>query len=189
VVRIRPIKSSFWDRIDGSISLGASYTRASEIGQGSLSVNIGVRRPKYEYNTKFDTTITVQPNEPDQARTVDPLHSQTAWNRGTCLDRELKHGPGLTCVRRSAGVSAAISSSRTVRFPGRSAVLNEENLAEGESSRTSRRSLLLCIYHDTPKTNISTNFLAHRLNVSDARRVRPQPAAEIVKDFTVGVTA
>jgi len=48
VVRIRPIKSSFWDRIDGSISLGANYTKSSEIGQGSLSVSLarGARRSR-----------------------------------------------------------------------------------------------------------------------------------------------
>jgi hypothetical protein len=70
VVRIRPLKSSFWDRIDGSIDLGASYTKSSEIGQGSLSIEVGTRRPQFEFSARFDTTITVQPDEPDKARTV-----------------------------------------------------------------------------------------------------------------------
>ena len=70
VVRIRPLKSSFWDRLDGAISLGASYTKSSAIGQGSLGVDVGARRPKFEFSTKFDTTITVQPDEPAQTRAM-----------------------------------------------------------------------------------------------------------------------
>ena len=64
VVRISLLKRGFWNRIDGSVDLGASYTKSSGIGQGSLSVDVNSRRPNYEIATKFDTTITVQPDQP-----------------------------------------------------------------------------------------------------------------------------
>ncbi len=70
VVRIRPLKQRFWDRIDGSVNLGASFTSSSGIGQGSVNASVTTRRPKFNFETTLDSTITVQPNEPEQTRFV-----------------------------------------------------------------------------------------------------------------------
>ena len=39
VVRIRPIKQRFWKRIDGSFSLGLSFTKASDVLRFSLNAD------------------------------------------------------------------------------------------------------------------------------------------------------
>jgi hypothetical protein len=201
VVRIRPIKSSFWDRIDGSISLGASYTRSSEIGQGSLSISVGTRRPKYEFNTRFDTTITVQPDEPDQARTVGSaaylrllgnrwyVPATVKFERNTDLGLDLRSSVG-------AGIGRyLIQSNRSLLGAGAGLVLNEENPVEGDSTQNIEASLGASyefFTYDTPKTSIKTAFVLYpSLNVGGRYRTEfdLSLSREIVKDFTVGATA
>ena len=201
VVRIRPIKSSFWDRIDGSINLGASYTKSSEIGQGSLSISVGARRPKYEFSTKFDTTITVQPDEPDQSRTAGSaaylrllgnrwyVPGTVRFERNTDLGLDLRSSVGAGLGRYF------LQSNRSILRGGAGMVLNEENPVEGESSANVEAFVgtsYSYFTYDTPKTNISTNFLLYvSLNVSGRYRTEFDLSLqrEIVRDFTVGVTA
>jgi hypothetical protein len=45
VVSITPLETSFWQRLDGSISLGFSYTKASKIGQFNSDFNVRYRTP------------------------------------------------------------------------------------------------------------------------------------------------
>jgi putative salt-induced outer membrane protein YdiY len=47
VVRITPLGQSFWNRIDGAIDLGYSYTRASEQTQWTLNANASYRARRY----------------------------------------------------------------------------------------------------------------------------------------------
>jgi hypothetical protein len=201
VVRIRPLKSSFWDRLDGSINLGASYTKSSEIGQGSLSVAIGARRPKFEFNTKFDTTITVQSNEPYQARTVGSasylrllrnrwyVPATVRFERNTDLGLDLRSSVGAGFGRHF------VQTNRSLLRSGAGLVLNEENPVEGESTVNVEAFLGISysfFTYDTPKTDISTSFLVYpSLSVSGRYRTEfdLNLHREIVKDFTVGVTA
>lgn len=64
VVVIRPIKSTFWTRMDGSwVSVGFSYTKASEIGQLNTNGELKHRTPKYESNLFLNSTFTWQEDE------------------------------------------------------------------------------------------------------------------------------
>jgi hypothetical protein len=201
VVRIRRIKSSFWDRIDGSISLGASYTRSSEIGQGSLSASLGTRRPAFELRADFSTTITVQPDQPDQSRTTGGVsYRRLMRNRwfvpGTGrLERNTDLGLNL---RSSVGGGIGrnvVQTNRSVLSAAGGLVLNRENPVEGDST-TNVEAFVGTTYefftYDTPRTNIDTTFVLYpSLNVSGRYRTdfSLTLSREIVKDFTVGVTA
>ena len=140
VVRIRLIKSSFWDRLDGSISLGASYTKSSGIGQGSVNVSVGTRRPAFELRTDFSTTVTVQPDQPDQSRTVGSVsYLKMMRNRwfvpGTGrLERNTDLGLDL---RSSVGGGIGryfVQTNRSVLGAAAGLVLNRENPVEGDST-------------------------------------------------------
>jgi len=201
VVRIRRIKSSFWDRIDGSISLGASYARSSEIGQGSLSVSVGTRRPAFEFGTDFSTTITVQPDQPDQSRTTGGV----SYRR---LMRNRWFVPGTGRLERNTDLGLALRSSvgggigrnlaqtnRSVLGVAGGLVVNRENPVEGDST-ANVEAFVGTTYefftYDTPKTNIDTTFVLYpSLNVSGRYRTdfSLTLSREIVKDFTVGATA
>jgi putative salt-induced outer membrane protein YdiY len=201
VVRIRPIKSSFWDRIDGSISLGANYTRSSEIGQGSLTASVGTRRPAFELKMDFSTTITVQPDQPDQSRTAGSLsYVKLMRNRwfvpGTGkLERNTDLGLDL---RSSVGGGIGryfVQTNRSVLGAAVGLVLNRENPVDGDST-TNVEAFASASYefftYDTPKTSFDASFaLFPSLNVGGRYRTEFSLALsrEIVKNFTVGATA
>ena len=201
VVRIRLIKSSFWDRLDGSISLGASYTKSSGIGQGSVNVSVGTRRPAFELRTDFSTTVTVQPDQPDQSRTVGSVsYLKMMRNRwfvpGTGrLERNTDLGLDL---RSSVGGGIGryfVQTNRSVLGAAAGLVLNRENPVEGDST-TNVEAFVGATYefftYDTPKTDIDTRFVLYpSLTVSGRYRTEFNLtlSREIVKDFTVGATA
>jgi len=201
VVRIRRIKSSFWDRIDGSISLGANYTRSSEIGQGSLSASLRTRRPAFEVSTDFSTTITVQPDQPDQSRTAFSVSylrlMRNRWfvpavgklERNTDLGLDLRSSVGGGMGRY------VLQTNRSVLSAAGGLLLNRENPVEGDTT-TNVEAFVATTYefftYDTPKTSIDTTFaLFPSLNVSGRYRTdfSLTLSREIVKNFTVGVTA
>ena len=201
VVRIRLIKSSFWNRIDGSISLGANYTRSSEIGQGSLSVSLRTRRPAFEFSTDFSTTITVQPDQPDQSRTAFGVSylrlMRNRWfvpavgklERNTDLGLDLRSSLG-------GGVGRyVVQTNRSLLGAAGGLVVNRENPVDGDTT-TNVEAFFSTTYefftYDTPKTSVDTTFaLFPSLNVSGRYRTdfSLTLSREIVKDFTVGVTA
>jgi hypothetical protein len=201
VVRIRLIKSSFWDRIDGSISLGASYTKSSEIGQGSLNVSVGTRRPAFELETDFSTTITVQPDQPDQSRTVASVSylklMRNRWFVPGTGKLESNTDLGLD-LRSSAGGGIGryfVQTNRSVLGAAAGLVLNRENPVDGDST-TNVEAFFGTTYefftYDTPKTNIDVAFVLYP-SLSVGGRYRTDfsltLSREIVKDFTVGATA
>lgn len=201
VVRIRRIKSSFWDRIDGSVNLGASYTKSSGIGQGSLTVNVYTRRPEFEFSTDFSTTITVQPDQSDKSRTTGGAsYLRLLRNRwfvsGTGrLERNTDLGLDL---RSSVGGGPGryfVQTNRSLLGAGGGLVVNRENPVSGEST-TNVEAFVAASYefftYDTPKTKIDTTFIVFpSLNVSGRYRteLNLSLSREIVKDFTVGATA
>ena len=201
VVRIRRIKSSFWDRIDGSISLGASYTRSSEIGQGSVSASLRTRRPAFEFSTDFSTTITVQPDQPDQSRTVFGVSylklMRNRWFVPAMGKLERNTDLGLD-LRSSAGGGIGryvVQTNRSVLSTAGGLLLNRENPVEGDTT-TNVEAFVATTYefftYDTPKTSVDTTFaLFPSLNVSGRFRTdfSLTLSREVVKDFTVDVTA
>ena len=63
VVRIRPIKGTFWKRIDGSFSLGLSFTKASDVLRFSLNANAKYEERKNIVNVTLSSIITTQKEE------------------------------------------------------------------------------------------------------------------------------
>jgi hypothetical protein len=68
IVSMAAIKSGFLGRIDGSVDLGGSYTKASGVAQVSLDAEARYRRPAYGVATAFSTNFTRQPDSPDTSR-------------------------------------------------------------------------------------------------------------------------
>lgn len=200
VVRIRRLKQSFWDRVDGSVDLGASYTQSSGIGQGSLSVSVGTRRPQFELKTDFDATVTVQPDEPQKTRTAYslvytrllrnrwfvPVTGQAEHNTDLGLQLRAAYGGGLgryfvQTNRSLVGAAAGISQNREIPLEGDSTTNVEAFFGASYSFFT----------YDTPKTSLQAAFVFYpSLNVGGRVRTNVDVSLkrEIVKDFTVGLT-
>ena len=58
VATITPIGSSFWTKLDGSLDLGYSYTKSSEISQLNFNSNTLYRRPAFEARLTASATVT-----------------------------------------------------------------------------------------------------------------------------------
>jgi Protein of unknown function, DUF481 len=60
VVRISPIRQTFWHRWDGSLDLGFNYTQASSIVQFNLNANAVFRRPTFAATASLNTFFSSQ---------------------------------------------------------------------------------------------------------------------------------
>jgi len=58
VVSFAPIKTGFFDRIDGTLDVGGSYTKSSGVGQMTVDLDTDYRRPSYDAFTNFASTLT-----------------------------------------------------------------------------------------------------------------------------------
>jgi len=68
VITIIPIKNSFWGRIDGSVSLGLNYTKASELAQGNSKLSIDYNTNKFNHSIGYSNLITIQSEQEDAVR-------------------------------------------------------------------------------------------------------------------------
>jgi hypothetical protein len=201
VVRIRLIKSSFWDRIDGAISLGANYTKSSGVGQGSLSVSLRTRRQAFEFSTDLSTTITLQPDQPDQTRTAFNVSYlkllRHRWFVPATGKLERNTDLGLD-LRSSAGGGIGrylVQTNRALLGTAGGLLVNRENAVEGETT-TNIEAFAAATYefftYDSPKTSLDMTFAVFpSLNVSGRYRTDFSLALsrEVLPDFTIGATA
>jgi len=200
VVRITQLKSRFWDRIDGSIDLGASYTDSSGIGQGSLGVDVGVRRPSYEVRTSFDTTITVQPDEPVSSRTnLGGGYVRLLGNRWFVpVTGKFERNTDIGLELRSSGAGGFgryFAQTNRSQFGGAAGlVVTREIPVDGETSNNIEAfagASYSFFTYDTPKTTIDAAFTVFpSLNVRGRFRTDLDVSIkrELWKDFTVGFT-
>jgi hypothetical protein len=200
VVRIVLIKRTFWSRLDGSVDLGASYTQSSGIGQGSLAIDVTARRPAYEVETKFDTTITVQPDQPVSSRSA--LTSgyvkflKKKWFVPVTAKLERNTDIGLELRASGAGGFGRyfVQTNRSQFGAAAGLVYTREVPVDGETTNNAEAfvgSTYSFFTYDRPKTTIQVSFtLFPSLNV--AGRVRTDldvtVKRELLKDFTVGFT-
>ena len=80
ITSIYPIGANFWRKLDGSFSMGYSYTRSSAIGQLSLNSDTTFRRPSFVFVLSVSGTVTEQPGTEKDDRGA--LKAQYARFRG-----------------------------------------------------------------------------------------------------------
>jgi hypothetical protein len=200
VVRLRRLKQSFWGRLDGSINLGASYTQSSGIGQASVSANVGARRQKFEWSAKGDSSVTVQPDEPEQTRaTFSGAYNRLLPNRWFVLvSGKAEHNSEIGLQLRSAANGGAgrylIQTNRSLFGAAGGISVNREIPVEGDST-TNTEAFVAASYefftYDTPKTSITVTFAVYpSLNVGGRVRTDADLSLkrEIFADFTIGAT-
>jgi len=78
VIRMTPIDAdeSFFERLDGSFSLGVQAQKSSEVTTSSVSADISYRAQKYLWGLRLSSTVTDQPSEPTSARQSIDLNYQ-----------------------------------------------------------------------------------------------------------------
>ena len=200
VVRMRPLKDVWWRRLNGDISLGASYTQSSGIGQGTLSSNVRFRRPAFEVSTSFDETVSVENKQVNSSRTsFRGSYLQLLPDRwflpgigrlernpdlGYNLRTSLGGGVGrylVQSIRGSLGVGGGVGYSRELPVDG-----------DGFNSVEAFIAATGSFYrYDSPKTNLTVSAVGFP-SLTEGGRFRfdlnSSLTHELIRDFTVGLT-
>ncbi len=70
IIRITPIENRFWNRLDGSISIGFNYTKASDIAQLNYNANTTYRTRKISNEIILDGNTTYGVTMEDEGREI-----------------------------------------------------------------------------------------------------------------------
>jgi hypothetical protein len=200
IVRLVPIGQSFWQRIDGSLDLGFSYTQSSGVVQLNTAFETTLRRPSRESTASFNSFFTRQPEVPDSDRSS--FQFGQAWLRSGGwrifavgqLDRNPDMGFDLRAIG-SAGAGRDFLRTNRRRFSvGGGLTVNREypvdapNLNNIEAMFLARYALFSYNY---PKTNLDI-YSVLSPSLSDTGRVRVefsgQVRRELLRDFTMALT-
>jgi hypothetical protein len=198
VVTITPLEASFWQQLDGSISLGFSYTKSNSMSQLTSDMYV-IRRTEIRlWSLDISSIATSQESEATQQRedatlsysrlfdgpwfAISSASAQKNDELGLDLRLLLAAGMGVNFVQSnhndlatSAGLSVNREWSEDVSDDG----YNLEAFVSVEHS---------VFRYDYPKTDITSAVTVYP-GLSDWGRIRSEvdvsASREIVKDFTV----
>jgi len=201
VVRIQRLGSTFWQRLDGSIDAGLSYTSASDLLSFSFASQVSLRRPGHRFSVSGSSTIQSQPDVPQTKRTSGALTYQRLYTgRWVALvqgqleqNREL--GFDLRSSLLGGGGRYLVQSRKDELLAGLGLNANREKPLEGETT-TNFEAALALVYdrfaYDYPKVDVRVS-LAGFLSLNDWGRQRVELNAqlkrEVFRDFSVGLLA
>lgn len=205
IIRITPIKMRFWNRLDGSISLGFNYTKASNIAQLNYNLSTSYRTRKISNEIKLNGNTTYgirqEAEEKENAIRQDISNSFTRYlknkwyigayltvqkNTEMGLDRRLMIGTGggnylIQTNRHELGLLLGLVGMR-------------EWLSGEDPTQTNMEGFLNMSYslykYDSPKSNIT---ITGRLfpGLTDWGRIRADInlglKQEVIKDFFVSI--
>jgi len=86
IVQVYPIKNNFWSRTSGNFSLGANYSKASNVATVSFSGNVDYRKRSSYFNLAWDTNDTYQGDTLSSSNSSLSLAWQRALKKGWSTD-------------------------------------------------------------------------------------------------------
>jgi hypothetical protein len=197
IASIRRIGATFWQRLDGSVDAGASYTSASEIFTLDVAAAVRTEHPGYEVAAEGASTLTTQPEEEDTRRSEVGVAYRRRFPRrwlalsGARLEQNRELGFDL---RSSATVGAGrylVRQQRQRLLTGLGVSLNREEPVEGEGSTNVELTAVLSydvVSYDSPKVDVSIGAMGFA-SLTDSGRWRFEAdfnlKRELVKDFYV----
>jgi hypothetical protein len=199
VVRIQRLGATLWQRLDGSLDAGVSYTSSSELLKLDLAGRVSLKRPGHEFAIDASSTVTRQPDVEDTRR-----NSLTANYGRRFPDRWLAFGQGQLEQNRelgfdlrgsvTAGGGRYLVQRRRLDVQGLLGLrVNRETPTDGESTTTVEIAAAFTFdrfSHDFPKVDVYATFAAFA-SLSDWGRTRVEADArfkrELLRDFTVSL--
>ena len=202
VTRISPIGRSFWQKIDGSVDAGFSYTRSSGVAQLNANWNQAYRQPAFTFRTALSLTAT-EKTEDDEGRddrgSFEASFLRYPWKRWffTVVGRfETNESLGLTLRSQFGGAVGPrlVNTNRAQLALGAGVVVNDERGVDVEPTQNVEALFLFgwsFFTYDRPKTTLDVTTQYYP-SLSDPGRNRIQVDAavkqEILKDFFVSVS-
>lgn len=192
VVRINRIKESLWKRLDLSIDLGVTYTKASKVGQFILNSDVNYRRRKLSSELNLNSTITTIEDEETTER--HSLSGQIVY----FFSRPWGYGGTVTIERNSelgidmrfllgAGIGRHLIQSNFNQLVFLSGLqYNREWVAGSEPDQGNLEGFATISYrqfrYDTPKLDLSTS-LSLFPNLTPMDRFRGEFNIDLKWDF------
>jgi hypothetical protein len=201
VVRITPIFQAFFQRIDGSLDLGANYTHASDLLQFNVTGDARFKKPKFVVLTDLSLFYSTQNGETTSQRgdlkfTYIQLRPKK-WVAGAALAFENNRDLGLQ-LRELAGVFVGrflVLTNRTNLVVTLGALANHEKAVSGESANEIEGAIdarYSTFTYDYPKMWFDA-YLRLIPGITDAPRYRVDATAKfkreiVVKDFYLSLS-
>jgi hypothetical protein len=200
VASITPLETSFWQRLDGSISIGFSYTKANQLAQFTSDLNIRYRTPLRLITLDASNIATSQEDEEtthreDFSLTYSRLFesrwfaiigagAQTNDELGLDLRVSLAPGAGLDLIQSNHNAMMAIA--------GLSGNREWSSNADGEYNLEAFVGLEHSVFrYDYPKTDITLDGIMFP-SLTTHGRVRTEvdlsATRELVRDLTLILT-
>src|SRR5687767_5117306 len=200
VSAIRPIGNGFWQRMDGSLDLGFSYTKSSGVAQLNLNTTTIYRRPAFEARLTGSATLTrEQDEENDDRATLQTSffrYRGQRWYIGAGGGVETNDSLGLILRTQGGGTTGIrwVNTNRAQLWTGAGLSVNNE---QGEDTDPTQNieavaNMRASYYtYDRPRTNIDFSF-EYYPSLNDFGRQRIQLDAafkrEVWKDFFISLT-
>ena len=200
VTIIRPIGTSFWSKLDGSVDAGFNYTRSSGVAQ--LNFNSDTVYRKFASQIRLTASTTVTEKDDDEGRDdrgiVEMSYLRYPWREWFVVSAgrfERNESLGLE-LRSQIGVATGprlINSNRAQLSLGGGIVFNDE--AGVDVERVQNVEALLIFHssyftYDRPKTNLDVN-VQYYPSLSNTGRHRLELDAgvkrELFKDLFVAL--
>lgn len=201
IVSIAPIRSGFFQKLDGSVNLGASYTQASGVGQISFDGKVEYRRPSFVASTVVSMGLTQKENEPDTTRySLQMGYQKFRPNRWVVAPFGLfESNPDLGFDLRSTGAVAIgrylLQSNGGWLLLGGGGAVGREVPVDGDKVTNIDALVVLSaskFTYDFPKTSLDLAVLVFP-SLNDFGRVRVNAnlsySRELIKDFSLTMTA
>jgi hypothetical protein len=200
VVAITPLEASFWQQLDGSISLGLSYTKSNSLAQLTSDIYVRRRTPVRMLELEMSNIATSQEDEAMQRRGdvslaysrlfEGPLFATAGaggqWNDELGLDlrAQLSVGVGADLIQTNHNdlvATAGLSGNREWSDAGDGGY-NLEGFLSAEHA---------VFRYDYPKTDVTSEFTIYP-SLTSWGRIRAEldisASREIVSDFTVALS-
>lgn len=201
VVRVRPIKQTFWSRMDGSLSAGLNYTRASEVLQASFSFDTTYRHAHWESTFKLSSIITRQEGRDDQNRddlSIDYIRFlKNRYFAGGVLAFQRNTELGIAFRTLVGGVAGRhlVQTNRQDFALGGGLATNYEETTSDSDAQQSLEAVATLVWRrykfDTPKQNLTMSLTVFT-GLTGGRRLRGSFDTNwrqeiVVKDFFLNI--
>ncbi len=192
VTMITPIGRSFWKRLDGSVDLGFSYTRSSDIAQLNVNSTTTFRRPSTEVQLTGSATLT-KSGDGDEAD--DRATAQVSYRRFRGQNLFVMAAGGLDSneslglllrIQGALGVGRRLLNTNRAQVTavGGLAVNNEHGVDSDPTQNIEGLLTFRTSYfsYDRPKTNVDIGFQYYP-SLSDWGRQRIQFDSAVKREF------
>ena len=197
VVMIYPIKSGFWQKLDGSVSIGFNYAKASNTGQGNTDIKVLHRNRKNQNEITYSNVLTFQ-NDNSNTTKQDAVYTygrlllnKYYWSTGLSWQQNTQLGIlSRTAVNGQYGKIFKATNNNTFQASA-GLLINSETSFENETQQN-LEGLIKVSYEffsfDDPQLTVNTHYYVYP-SLTIPGRVRQDFNTEIkwkiISDFTI----